>query len=73
VKALCRLFSQMLKLISRTEFAQMVRHTRPEGLCETPGIPWREILNTLLALAIESTSICSYKHTPRRSGVCDNC
>lgn len=30
VNGLCSLFSQMLKLIPRTEFAQMVKHTRAE-------------------------------------------
>jgi hypothetical protein len=36
------MFSQMLKLIPRTEFAQMVKQTRAERLCKTLSIPQRE-------------------------------
>ena len=42
MNALCSMFSQMLKLIPRTEFAQMVKQTRAKRLCETLSIPQRE-------------------------------
>ena len=38
----CSMFSQILKLIPRTEFAQMVKQARAERLCETLSIPQRE-------------------------------
>ena len=39
VNALCSMFSQMLKLIPRTEFAQMVKQTRAERHPASAGEP----------------------------------